>query len=187
MARESVPTVDAIEVFAHKYIETLSQRESYRASHPDAEEGTIDAAASRFMRRPDVRKRVQALMDARAEKLEISAEKVLQEIAALAFANHADFLTIQDDGSAVIDLTALTRQHLAAIQEITVDEYVEGKGEAARNVKRVKLKLHDKGVNLERLGKHLKLFTEVVEHKGLDALAERMRKAREQSNADLAG
>lgn len=40
---------------------------------------------------------------------------------------------------------------------------------------------------LELIGKHLKLFTDVTEHRGLDNLAERMIKAQEKLNADSNG
>jgi phage terminase small subunit len=103
-------------------------------------------------------------MDRRAERLEISADKVLQEIAVLGFANMGDYIQVQQDGSFYIDFSKLTRQQKAAIQEATVEEYTEGRGDEARNVKRTKFKLCDKGINLERLGKHLKLFTEKHEN-----------------------
>jgi hypothetical protein len=50
----------------------------------------------------------------------------------------------------------------------------------------VKIKLVDKGVNLERLGRNLKLFTDKLEVSGLEQLAERIRKARESRDIDLA-
>lgn len=182
MSKEQIK--DTIEIFARKYVETLNQGEAYREAHPGVEESTAGPAAHRFIRRPDVRARVQELFDARAKKLEISAEKVLQEIAALAFSNPHDYVLIQEDGSPVIDLTGLSRQQFAAIQEILVDEYVEGKGDAARDVKRIKVKFYDKGQNLERLGRHLKLFSDTVEVKGLEALVERIRKARERTRSE---
>lgn len=180
---------DEEELFASTYLVNLDPVEAYRAIHPDAQPGTFNSHAYRYLRRPRVRKLIRTRMAKIAGKLEHKAEDVLQELARLAFSNMSDYVVIQDDGTAIVDLAMLTPDELAAVQEITVDEYVEGKGDEARNVKRVKLKLADKGVNLERLGRYYKLFTEVVEHKGLEALAERMTKARkrvEGDNADLA-
>ena len=123
-------------------------------------------------------------MAARGHRFDITAERVLGELAKLAFANPADYFTVQADGTAYVDLSTLTRAQAAAIAEIVVDEYVEGKGEDTRNVKRVKIKLVDKGVNLERLGRHLKLFTDKVEVSGLEALAERIRQSRAKTKPD---
>lgn len=49
----------------------------------------------------------------------------------------------------------------------------------------VEVKVHDKGAALTLLGKHLKLFTDVVKHEGLDKLADAMRAAEERlANVD---
>jgi phage terminase small subunit len=150
-------------------------------------EATAPAAGSRLvLKSPRIDAAIRAGKALLGHKLDITAERVLEEIAKLAFANPADYFTIQEDGSAFVDLSALTRDQAAAIAEIIVDEYVEGKGEDTRNIKRVKIKLVDKGVNLERLGRNLKLFTDKLEVSGLEQLAERIRKARESRDIDLA-
>ena len=46
----------------------------------------------------------------------------------------------------------------AALSEVTVEDYVEGRGEDARQVKRVKFKLHDKQAALVALARHLGRF-----------------------------
>jgi len=107
---------------------------------------------------------IQKAMDARAKRCEITADRVLREIALLGFSNMGDYIQIQKDGSFFVDFSKLTREQQAVIQEATVEEYMEGKGENARQVRRMKFKLADKGQNLERLGKHLKLFVEKHEH-----------------------
>lgn len=179
---------DTIERFCREYLVDLDKVRAYRATHPEVADNTVHSASTRFLRRPDVRKRLAELSAELFGPIKVEAETVVQELAALGFSNMADYIRVQEDGSAVIDLSQLTERQLSAIQEMTVDEYVEGRGDDARNVKRVKLKLYDKGQSLERLGRYLKLFTDVVEHKGLDALAERMRAARERvSDDDLAG
>jgi len=124
--------------------------------------------AQRLMRDPAV---LDAIAQARtkiAAKLEVTAERVLAEIAKMGFANMMDYITVTPAGDAVIDFTALDRDKAAAIQEVTVDEYTEGRGDDARNVKRVRFKLADKRASLELLGKNLRLFTEKVELTGKD-------------------
>lgn len=114
--------------------------------------------------KPHVFEAVQKALEKHARKLDISADRVLREIALLGFANMGDYIQVQEDGSFFVDFSKLNRDQKAAIQEATVEEYMEGKGETARQVRRTKFKLADKGANLERLGKHLKLFVEKHEH-----------------------
>lgn len=185
------PAADTIELFVREYLVDLDKVRAYRVAHPGVSDATVHSASTRYLRRPDVRKRLAVQAADLFAPLEVNAETVVQELAALGFSTMADYIRVQPDGTAVIDLAGLTERQLAAIQEVTVDEYVEGKGEGARNVKRVKLRLVDKGQNLERLGRYLKLFTDVVEHKGLEALAERIktartRAARQDDHSDLA-
>jgi phage terminase small subunit len=55
---------------------------------------------------------------------------------------------------------------------VTVDTYVEGRGEGAHEVKRVRFKLCDKLGALRDLGRHHKLFTDKVEHEAGKSLEE---------------
>jgi hypothetical protein len=66
----------------------------------------------------------------------------------------------------LVDLSQLTREQTAAIQEVTVDTYMDGSGEDAREVKKVKFKLADKRAALVALGRHHKLFTDKHEFGG---------------------
>jgi phage terminase small subunit len=97
---------------------------------------------------------------ATAAKLNITAERIAREVALLAFANMLDYIAPQADGSAVIDLSALTRDQAAAIAGFTVDEYMDGSGDDARPVKSVKFKLHDKLGALTTLAKLLGFWRE---------------------------
>jgi phage terminase small subunit len=122
---------------------------------------TAHAAASRLLKNVKVRAEIDRLTDERAKKLDITADRVLRELALLGFSNMEDYIRISSGGTAYVDLSKLTREQAAAIQEITVDEYTEGTNGDARDVRRTKFKLGDKRGSLHLLGKHLKLFTEL--------------------------
>ena len=67
---------------------------------------------------------------------------------------------------AIVDLSTLTRDQAAAIQEVTIEDYRDGRGADARDVRRVKVKLLDKRAALAEMGKHLGMFKELHEHSG---------------------
>jgi len=133
--------------------------------------------ASRMLTNPKIKSEIERILAERAKKLDISAEKVLGELAKMAFSNMQDYIRIQN-GEAYIDLSTLTREQAAAIQEITSEVYTEGRGDDARDIKRTKFKLAEKRGALELLGKNLKLFTDKTEIAGLDELATMLSKAR---------
>jgi phage terminase small subunit len=103
-------------------------------------------------------------MDKRDDKLEITADRVLKEIARLAFMDPLKFF--KDDGSLkrIQDLDDDTAVSLAGME---VTELFEGSGDQKHAYGLLKkIKIADKGQNLERLGRHLKLFTDKTEHSG---------------------
>jgi len=141
-------------------------------------EKSAEVTGSRMLTNAKVRAEIDKQIGDRKRRLSISADAVLQELARIAFANMMDYMTIQD-GDAYVDLSKVTREQAAAIQEITSETYIdgyEGKGEEKKPivVKRTKFKLGDKRASLELLGKHLKLFTDRTEILDLNALFDRM-------------
>jgi phage terminase small subunit len=90
---------------------------------------------------------------------------VVSELAKIGFANMADYMTVGTDGDPFLDFSKVTRDQAAALSEVTVEDFKDGRGEDARDVRRVKFKMHDKRAALVDLGKHLGLFTEDPEGK----------------------
>lgn len=117
-------------------------------------------AAWRLMKDPLVRAAYDQRREQLAKEAGADAIKVVQELIRLGYANMHDYMRVTPDGDPHVDLSKLTREQAAAIQEFTVDEYTEGRGENARDVKRVRIKLVDKRGPLELIGKWLKMWTE---------------------------
>lgn len=157
---------------------------------------TAAQAGSRLLRNVKVREKIDELTSKHLTELEISAKRVLQGLAQLAF--YDPRLLFNEDGTLkrITDLDDLTAMALRGIDvESTVTSRVtedpkqkdakekepakaEKKTAAAdqpaeeKKPQRVvtevrtvthKIRLADRGENLERLGKHLKLFTERLE------------------------
>lgn len=119
--------------------------------------------------KPDILAEIAEQQSRRLQRLGITADAVLEEIAKIAFSNMLDYVSITPTGEARVDLSKLTREQAAAISEITVEEFMERTGEGdsgLEKVKRTKFKLADKRAALVDLGRHLKLFTEKVKVEG---------------------
>jgi phage terminase small subunit len=80
----------------------------------------------------------------------------------------ADYMRAGPSGDPFLDFSSLTRDQAAALVEVTVDDYVDGRGENARDVRRVKFKLADKRAALVDLGRHLGIFRDRMELTGKD-------------------
>jgi phage terminase small subunit len=93
-------------------------------------------------------------MRARSQRTEVTADRVLEELAKLAFANMRDFLPRPGE---TIDLDRLDQDRTAAIAEITIDEFVDAAGALHR---RTRVKLHDKKGALDSLARHLGMFVD---------------------------
>ncbi len=167
--------------FCREYIKDLNGTRAAIAAGYGKKSAHV--TASQLLSNPKVKELLAELTKKHADKLDLSTEKVLSELARVGFSNMLDYIKTTEEGSAYVDLSNLTREQAAAIPEITVDEYVEGKGEHARKVKRTKLKLVDKIRSLELLGKHLKLFTERIEVGGIEGLADMIAAARKRAAA----
>jgi phage terminase small subunit len=115
---------------------------------------------SELMNKPHVQEAIAAAKKARAERAGVTQEWVLQELVKIAQSNMADYMVATDDGDPYLNFANLSRDQSAALQEVTVDDYLEGRGDSAREVKRVRFKLYDKAGALVQIGKHLGMFTE---------------------------
>ncbi|MDR2137358.1 MAG: terminase small subunit [Synergistaceae bacterium] len=99
-------------------------------------------------------------------RTQITVDRVLQELAKIGFANMANYMRVGESGYPVLDFSKLTRDQAAALVEVTVDDYLDGRGEDAREVRRVKFKLADKRGALVDIGKHLGMFIDHTEITG---------------------
>lgn len=134
------------------------------------------SSAQGLMKRPHVRKEIGKRMNKAMAKKQITAERVVEELGKIAFANIDDFV---DDEYRIEDKPS--RKKMAAVQEVTTETLLapldkDGNPLPGKDdVKRVKLKMYSKLDALDKLGRHFKLFTDKVELSG--GLAERMERA----------
>lgn len=121
-------------------------------------ERTAGSQGHDLLKKPEIQKALTKGRERLADKAGVTAQRVVDEMEKLAFSNMADFIGITSGGEPYIDLSKLTRDQAAALTEATVEDYTEGRGEDARDVRRVKIKLADKRAALADLGRHLNIF-----------------------------
>lgn len=138
------------ERFVQELVKGNSGREALRRAGFSPSPGH----SSRLLRRPDIQQRYEELAGAAMRHTEVTAVRVINEIAAIAFANMIDFITFDADGKPQASLAKLSREQTAALVEFSAD------------TRRVRFKLADKLEALAHLGKMLGLFRERMELSG---------------------
>lgn len=114
---------------------------------------TSSVKGSQLLAMPKIRKICDELIQKRMEKLEITGEKILAELAKIAFTDATAIVGVSDGMMSVEDFDALTPEQRACIASVK------------RTSEGVEIKLYDKLSALEKLGKNQKLFTDVHEQK----------------------
>lgn len=145
-------------LFVAEYLKDLNATQAaIRAGYSPKSAG---ATGYDLLNEPEISAELAKSTQKRLEDAGIDANKVLKELGLLAFANIGDFLKITPEGDPMIDLSKMTREQSAALAAAEVEDYVEGRGDNSRAVRRVKIKMIDKRAALVDLGKYLGLFVE---------------------------
>lgn len=113
-------------------------------------EKTAYSIGVQLLKKLEIQAEIQKRRNRLQNKLEITQERVLQELAAIAFANGADYAKVVNSGLLptveMIPTEELPPEKLPAIAGIKANQYG------------VEVKLHDKVKALELLGKYLGTF-----------------------------
>lgn len=122
--------------------------------------------ASSLLKKPVIRNFIRSAIADQESRLKIDGDKVIKELARIAFFDSEALELVATGGAKLSDLT---RDERAAIAEVTSTEYTwtEGRGEEAETHKEVttKVKAHSKTKALEILAKHFNLFKEEPDDK----------------------
>lgn len=138
--------------------------------------------ASTILAREDVRAAIAEAEGKLQATHEDELERILDELRRIAFGGLGDFLRITPDGDTFIDLSRASREDLNTLDSTEIEDYVEGRGENARNVRRVKIKRADRLKALELLGKHFGLGNR-REEEAVDRLTQAVREIAQRGSA----
>ena len=151
------------EAFAAALATGITQAAAYRQAFPRSlnwKDETVWRKASLMAANGEVRARVEELSKKAASANEVTVERVVRELARLAFFDVRKL--VNDDGVPlkVTELDDDTARAVAGLDVARIGNADMGIGEV------LKFKLADKKGALELLGRHLKMFTDKVEHSG---------------------
>lgn len=116
--------------------------------------------------KPEIKKRAQEIIITKFEKANITATRVMTELARVAFGSAKDLF---DEEGNLIPVHLMTDDAAATISGIDVEVQWRGKGENAEAVTVKKIKRVDKMAALNTLAKHFKIVGD--EGDGVNALA----------------
>jgi phage terminase small subunit len=135
-------------LFVAEYLIDLNARQAaIRAGY--AKGSAADRGWELLNRCPPVMARLKEAMAERAQRTQIDAERVLKELARIAFADMRNYLTEGPQKTLVVrPLAELSDDDVAAVAEVQA----EGDAKTLRRIK-----LHDKRAALELLARHLGL------------------------------
>jgi phage terminase small subunit len=162
------------EAFAQAYIETGNASEAYRRAYNAGKmkPATVNRKAVELLENGKITARIAELQAGHQKRHEVTVDRIVQEYAKIGFANMLDYVTVDNNGGAYVDLSKLDRDQAAAIQEITVEHLQARDAEDGSGTKipviKTKFKLADKKSALDSLGKHLGMFIDKHEVAGKD-------------------
>jgi phage terminase small subunit len=144
--------------FVELFVETSNATRSALAAGYGRNYQNAAVYANSLLKKPKIKNEVDKRNAEIMAELDFTPDRIIREIAKIAGVNTADFVTIDADGNPVVDFTDVTRRQLAAVASVESETYMEGRGDGARPVKRVKYKTHDKLKALTELAKMARLY-----------------------------
>ena len=164
---------DKQKIFADEYLIDLNATRAYRVAYPSVKKDeTAAQAGSRMLRNVKVAKYISDRMKERQERTEVTQDRVVQELAASAFAKATDYVEIRGGRVVIKDTSQLEDNQIRAIAGIK---------EGANGIE---IKLNDKEKALELLGRHLGMFKDKVEVSGLEEEKKKLGDILEQLRGD---
>ncbi len=143
--------------FADEYLIDLNATRAYKAAYPAVKRDEAAAVnASKLLRNTKVSAYISERMEERQKRTEITQDRVLQELAAIAFTDVTDIVSISNGNVRVKDTSVLTDSQKKAIAGIKVDKFGN-----------IEIKMNDKESALELLGRHMGSWINKLEISGI--------------------
>jgi len=151
------------ERYCQEYIIDLVAKDAYIRADYKARGHAAEVNASNLLKRPKVRARVDYLLAEKAKRTGITADRVVKEIACIAFFDPAQ---VFDDEGRLLTLTKIPESARRAIAGIKIKR-LPSKGQDAEPEELVEIKLAPKSPSHDQLMKHVGGYKEDNKQKSL--------------------
>lgn len=151
-----MPLSDKQKRFCEAYLIDLNATKAYKSVYNTKNDNSAAASAAKLLRNPKIQQYLQDRQKALQEKTGITQERVLKELASIAF---SDIRKYYNDDNAMLKIIDLDPEAAAAIAGVEVDElkeWIDGENITVGVTR--KLKRWDKVKALEMLARHLGMF-----------------------------
>lgn len=139
---------DKQEIFVREFLVDLNAKQAYIRAGFDCK--YPERAAYQMMQNESVREAIREHLQQKLNSIDITADRVLSELATVAFSNIKDLAKWDDESAQVFDSEKISDQAARSIAEITTTRNKLGV--------KIKIKLHNKNQALEVLCKYLGLL-----------------------------
>jgi phage terminase small subunit len=162
--RDEVKTLtNKQKVFVNEYLKDLNATRAYKTAYKNIKsEETAATNGSKLLRNTKVAQEIQKRMDERAKRTEITQDKVLKEIARLAFTDITSIVSVK---KFKINIGEYSKVVIKDFSELTEDQRA-----CISGVKETKLGIEvsfcSKERALELLGRHLGMFNDKLQLSG---------------------
>lgn len=163
--------------FVNEYLVDLNATRAYKVAYKSCKKDeTARVNSSKLLTKTNVREYVDKRMKKREERTEVTQDKVIKELASIAFANGSDFAKVVEKSymkpikNDVGEVIGEEEVFYKTVELVKTEDLEEGKKKAISGIKETKFGIEvqscDKVKALELLGKHLGMFTDKVELSG---------------------
>ena len=119
-------------------------------------ERSAHAVGWKWFKKAAIRAEIEARLASTFDRYAVTSERIIRELALIGFGNIDDFVAAQDDGSLIVDFGTATREQMASLKSIEIDErMVDG---TPAGVRKVKISMSDKRQALMDLAKIARLL-----------------------------
>lgn len=158
------------QLFVEEYLKDLNATQAAIRAGYSAK--TAYAIAEKLLRKAEIKQAIQEAMKARSDRTEITQDRVLQELARLAFFDARKMFNGDGSPKAIHELDDDTAAAISGLDVVNVGNSEIGIGQV------LKYKTADKGAALANAMRHLGMFTDKLDVSITGALAERLARAK---------